>query len=497
MGVVIKQSFWGTVLAYLGVVVGYLNTLYFRAEYLELSQIGLFTIITANAMMVSPISSFGMASSFIKFFPTFQEGERNRFFSFLFLVTLIGNTLILIVGYFLKDAIAARYIETAPEYIDYLSITAIIIVSNSLFDLFFSFSRTIMKVIFPSFLREVYLRLGSLLLVIGFAFEWWNFDMAVSGLGIVYSLAFIFLFAQLIIEHDFRFDFHFGIITQEWRGKLIRFGSYSMALAGSFAIINNISYDQITAQLGSAMNGIFNTCFFIAVIVEMPRRNMSKVLSPVISSEFARQNMKEVDSLFKRGSITMSVIGVLLFIGIITNLQDLFNFIPKGSEFQAGFWVVVGVCFAKLVLMVSSFAGEIINFSHLYRYNLLFQLIAAGVLITLNYYLISLWGINGAVISYVIAILFHICLKVGFVWYHFKIQPMVKSHLPLFIIGTFIGLAAFFFQPSWHPVVSIIIRSILTATIFTIMVYRFQISPDINKLIHSTFERFFKINLPK
>ncbi|WP_424961675.1 lipopolysaccharide biosynthesis protein [Ekhidna sp.] len=497
MGVVIKQSFWGTVLSYLGVVVGYLNTLYFRAEYLDLFQIGLFTLITANAMMVSPISSFGMGSSFIKFFPSFQETSRNRFFSFLFLITLIGNVLIIAVGYSMKDLIASRYVDTAPTYVNYLSITAIIIVANSLFDLFFNYSRTIMKVIFPSFLRDVYLRLGSLLLVIGFAFEWWNFDMAVTGLGIVYSLAFVFLFTHLIVAHGFRFDFQSSVITKEWRGKLVRFGSYSMALAGSFAIINNISYDQITAQLGPAMNGIFNTCFFIAVIVEMPRRNMSKVLSPVISSEFAKKNMKEVDSLFKRGSITMSVIGLLLFIGIITNLKDLFDFIPKGSEFQAGFWVVVGVCFTKLTLMVSSFAGEIINFSHLYKYNLLFQLAAAVVLIILNYFFISLWGINGAVFSYVIAILFHIILKVGFVWYHFRIQPLIKSHFPLFAIGFFLGLAAYFFQPSWHPVVSILIRSLFTTIVFVYLIYRFRISPDINTLIHSTFERFLKINLPK
>ena len=34
------------------------------------------------AMMVSTVSSFGMGSSYIKYFPTFQEHDRNRFFSF-------------------------------------------------------------------------------------------------------------------------------------------------------------------------------------------------------------------------------------------------------------------------------------------------------------------------------------------------------------------------------------------------------------------------------
>lgn len=496
MGVVIKQSFWGTVIAYIGVVVGYVNTLYFRAEYFDLSQIGLFTLITANAMIISPVSSFGMGSSFLKYFPSFQHTDKDRFFSFLFSITIIGNILVLCAGYLMKDVIAARYIETAPTYINYLSITAIIVVSNSLFDLFFNYSRIIMQVIFPSFLRDVYLRVGSLALVFGYAMNWWNFDSAVLGLGLVYSSVFLLLFMQLSIA-GFRFNFRFGIITPEWRKKLLKFGSYSMLMAGSFALINNASYDQVTTILGPEMNGIFTTCFFIAMIVEMPRRNMAKVIAPIISSELEQKNMVELEKLYKRSSITMSVIGMLLFIGVATNLQDLFDFIPKGNEFQIGFWVVVSVSLAKLILMVSSFAGEIINFSHLYRYNLLFQAISAVVLIVLNYFLIKVFGLNGAAISYLLALTLHTLLKMIFVKYHFGIHPFMKSHLPLIGIGIVISVAAFIFRPGFHPVIDITIRSVLTGIIFIFLIYRFRISTDINKIIHSTFERFLNINLPK
>lgn len=497
MGVVIKQSFWGTVISYIGVMVGYVNALYVRVEYLDLGQIGLFTLITANAMIVSPVSSFGMGSSFVKYFPSFQKGSNNQFFSFLFLITLGGNALVLFIGYLFKDAIALRYLENAPSYVDYLSITAIIIVSNSFFDLFFSYSRSIKEVIFPSFLRDIFLRLGSLLLVYGFAMGWWDFDGAVIGLGVNYSLAFLSLIAQLMIKHGFRFDFRFDFISKEWGLKLFQFGSYSMLLAGSFALINNATYDQVTTILGPEMNGIFTTCFFIAMIVEMPRRNMSKVIGPIISEEFENQNMAEVGKLYKRGSITMSIIGMLLFIGIVTNLQDLFDFIPKGSEFEIGFWIVTGVCATKLILMISSFAGEIINFSHLYRYNLLFQILSAILLVSMNYFLIRAYGLNGAVISYFTAITAHIIIKLIFVKHHFGIHPFAKSHIPLMLIGVVVTIGAYLFQPELNPVIKIAIRSILTTLVFVFLIYKFRISADINKVIHSTFERLFKINLPK
>ncbi|SNT35996.1 Membrane protein involved in the export of O-antigen and teichoic acid [Ekhidna lutea] len=497
MGVVIKQSFWGTVIAYLGVLIGYVNTLYFRAEYFDLSQIGLFTLITANAMIISPISSFGTGSAYIKFFPHLSGNQKNQFFTLLLIITLIGNALIVGAGYLLSDVIAERYNETAPNYIYFLPVTGMIIVANSLFDLLYSYSRSIMKVIFPSFLRDIYIRIGSLTMVIGFAFQWWSFESAVFGLGIIYFSTFLLLFIHCSLDPSFKLDLKFREVAKAWKKPFIRFGGYSMLLAGSFAVLNNVTYDQVTALLGPEMNGIFTTCVFIALIVEMPKRNMAKVMGPILSTEFERNNLKEVGALYKRSSITMSVIGMLLFIGIVTNTNDLFNFIPKGNAFAEGYWVVVGVCLAKLVLMVSGFPGEIINFSVHYKYNVLFQIVAAAVLILLNVTLIPIWGLNGAVFSYFIAITLHISMKVLFVYYRFQIHPLVPAHLVLLVIGAITIIIGELFQPGFHPLINIIIRSLVVSCILIMLVYRFKISTDINTLIHSTFERFLKINLPK
>lgn len=497
MGVVIKQSFWSTVIAYIGVAAGYINALYLRPEFFELDEIGLFGIITATAMMISPFTSLGMGSSYIKFFPSFEDEERNTVFTYQLLLVFIGCTVVLFAAYLLQDQIRDRYIESAPEYLNYLSITAIIIVVNSLFDMLFSYGRTIMKVLFPSFLRDIFLRLGLIFLVIGYALEWYSFEWAVRGLAINYSLALLLLFGKLMVVDGFRFRFNFSILSGVWKKKLLFFASYSMMLAGSFAVMNNATYDQVTATLGTVATGVFFTCFFIGTIVEMPRRNMAKIISPILSSEFEKNNIKEVESIYKRSSITMSILGALIFIGIVTNLNDLFLFIPKGDQFSDGFYVVVAVCLAKLALMISSFPGEIINYSHLYKYNLVFQLGTAILLVSLNYFLIPVWGLEGAAISYFLAIVIHIIVKVIYVKYHFDIQPFVKSHASLFLISVVVGLLAWFFTPINHPVLSILVRSILTSIVFIALIYRFRISPDINKLIHSTFNRFLKVNLPK
>ncbi|MEO1256010.1 MAG: hypothetical protein AAFY41_14160, partial [Bacteroidota bacterium] len=69
-------------------------------------------------------------------------------------------------------------------------------------------------------------------------------------------------------------------------------------------------------------------------------------------------------------------------------------------------------------------------------------------------------------------------------------------HTLLVFIGVLVGSLAYFIDIDIHPVLMIGIRSIVTSVIFIPLIYYFKISEDINKLIHSTFKRFLKINLP-
>ena len=491
MGVVIKQSFWGTAITYLGVIIGYVNTLYVRAEYFTLDQIGLFTLITSNAMMISPFSGLGMGSSYLKFFSSFDQKDRDRFFSLLFLFTIIGSLLTFSVGYFLKDVLASRYQETAPAYINYLSITGIVMVANSLFALLMNYSRTILRVVFPVFLQEVLLKGGSLFLVFGYAVKWWDFDGAISGLGVTYFSVFILLFIQLTVFHQLKITLELKLLSKEMKIKLLNFSAYSIIMAGSFALINNSSYDQLTAIIGTDVSGIFNTCFYIAVIVELPRRNMANVISPLISSEMEKNNLREVEKLYKKSSITMSVIGALLFIGITTNINDLFDFIPKGESFRTGTWIIVSVCSAKLFIMTSSFAGEIINFSNKYLYNLYSQIIAAIILVGLNNILIPKYGLNGVAISYFISISTQICFRAIFIWIKFKIHPLLASHLKLLLVFIFVWLGAYLLDFHSNPILKIVMRSFVTTIVFTFMVYKLNISPDLTKLIDMVIKRLF------
>ena len=493
MGVVIRQSFWGTSIAYTGVLIGYFNTLYLRPEFLSLSEIGVFNLVTANAMLVSPLCSAGMPGTFIKYFPEFNQDERlrNQIFTFQLLLVLLVNLLVIAIGWIAKDFIISNFAEKSPGYVNFLMITAMIIVVNSLFELLFSFCKSVLRVIVPSFIRDIFLRAGSILLVGGFALNWWSFEAAVNGLAITYIMALLILWLDLTIRQGMRIAFSFDRITPVWRKKIINFGSYSLLLGLSVAVMNNVNYLQVSTLIGERALGIFTTCFFIGLIVEMPRRNMLKVLAPIFAKAMQAHDMDEVKKMYRKGSITLSVLGLLITIGVLTNINDLFAFIPQGNGFAEGYWVVVAVCFAKLIFIVFGFNQEIIVYSDYYRYSLFFQLLSAGLLIGLNSWLLPTLGLIGAGVSYVIAVTVHTLLKFGFIWYKFRLSPFTKAHVWLLLIGLSIFVLFYYVPFPMNPLVNILVRSALTIIVFVPVIYLTKISEDINALIKTIFEKIF------
>jgi O-antigen/teichoic acid export membrane protein len=484
LGVIIKQSFWGTVISYTGVIIGYFVSLYLKPKYFDLDEIGVLTLITSNAMIVSSVSSFGFSSSFIKFFPSFRE-NKNAFFSFLLLLTVISNVVELTISFALKEWIISYYADS-PEYIPFLAVTGLVVIANSLFELLYSYCRSVLNVINVSLIREIYIRLGVMVLILLYGFGNISFTWAMNGVGIVYFSAFLILALDVFYAHKFQIDFSFNFYSRKWLASLLNFSTYAMLLGLSFAVINNISYTQITNLLGSAATGIYTTCFFIGVIVEMPKRNMSKVIGPVISKSFQANDLGEIQKVYARSSITMGVIGGLLCIGIISNVNDLFLFIPKGSAFAEGFWVVVWVCLAKFGLMITGFPGEIISFSPYYKFNLYFQAGSAIIMVLLNLVLIPQYGLNGTGLAYFISTILLFFSRLFFVIFRYRIHPFDVNHLYLFGILLALGLIAYLFNPGLHPILNIFIKAGLTTLVFVLLIYKLHISKDINNLIHST-----------
>jgi len=263
------------------------------------------------------------------------------------------------------------------------------------------------------------------------------------------------------------------------------FGGYNLLLAGSNSIYSNISFMMIPAMLGMGQNGIYSICFYIGIIIEMPKRSMLQVISPIVSGLFKNNDIKGIEELYKKASLTLSVISTLFFIGILCNLNDLFLLIPKGPQLSQGFYVVIGVGLAKIIDLAFSINSDILIYSKYYKFNLYFFILTALLMLGLNYWLINLLGINGAAIAFLASTIFFNVLKFVLIKVKFHISPFTKGHFHLGISSLIISVFFWYLPLTDSVLLNLALRSVLITIFYIGLIYKLEISADVNGLVKS------------
>ena len=81
MGIVIKQSIRSSIFAYIGVIIGALNFLYFFPKFLSPDQVGLIRVIPSAAFLMATFAQLGLSSSMIRFYPEMSKERRNTLYA--------------------------------------------------------------------------------------------------------------------------------------------------------------------------------------------------------------------------------------------------------------------------------------------------------------------------------------------------------------------------------------------------------------------------------
>ena len=105
MGVIRNQSIRNSIIFYLGMTIGAINTVLVYPNVFndQPEHWGLIQLIVAYAVVLSTFTSFGIPKVFLKFFPSFKDKSQLLMYSLL--LPSIGLLFISIVYFFLRDHI--------------------------------------------------------------------------------------------------------------------------------------------------------------------------------------------------------------------------------------------------------------------------------------------------------------------------------------------------------------------------------------------------------
>ena len=151
--------------------------------------------------------------------------------------------------------------------------------------------------------------------------------------------------------------------------------------------------------------------------------------------------------------------------------------------YRGGLLIVLVIGLAKLFDNLIGNNNAILFNSDYYRVVLTFGVFLTILTVVLNIIFIPKFGIEGAAYATFIAMFLYNISKIVFVNYKFKMQPFTINTAKTFMLLIAMVFAFYFWEFSFHPIVNIILKSIIIGLSYVFVVYRFNLSEDITALL--------------
>jgi O-antigen/teichoic acid export membrane protein len=487
MGIVAKQSIYNLISIGLAFLIGAVNMLFLYPTFPGREFQGLIVALLANSNLIQPFLSFGVQHTLIKFFSDAKsKEERDRLFWFVILFPLI--ILIILVPLYLNYNLEIlRFLSNdnkGVERFPFLIIT--IAISTAYFEIFFSWLRVNLKSIFGNFLKEVYPRILTFILLVSYAFKILDLDQFINFLigGYYLRLLIIMGYSFFIYTPNFHFKLPKSMMP------LLRYSGLIFLSGTAASFILDIDKSMIYSLTSDANVAFYAVAIYIAAVIEAPGRAMFQITSPLVAEALNSKNKVRLESLLKKSSINLMIVSGLLFLIINLNLEDFYNIINQ-QGYESAIGVVVIVSLGKLFSMSMGCLNNIISNSKHYSYVFWFSISSAILAVFLNYIFIKEYGILGAAFATLIVIIFINSCKILLVNYLFKIHPYSSKTLSVLLVISLIYILIYSLPSIFNPWLSIPLRSLLIIGLFCIPLFRFSLSKEIETLFEKLIKRLF------
>ncbi|WP_299335266.1 lipopolysaccharide biosynthesis protein [uncultured Psychroserpens sp.] len=480
MGIVVNQSLKNTITTYLGFGIGAVNTLFLYTNFITDEYYGLVAYILSAANIMMPLVAFGAHNTIVKFYTSFKtKNSLNSFLTLMLFLPLVLSIPVAIVGYLAYDVIAdilSQKNEIVRGYLWYIFITAL---SMAYFEVFYAWMKVQMQTVFGNFMKEVFHRVGAMILLFAVFFKLITIDQFLVGIVGVYVFR---AFVMMLYAFWKRLPvFRFNKIDK--LSSILKYSSL-IIIAGSIAtIILDIDKFMLNNYLDIETIAYYSVAVFIATVIAVPQRAMHQILLPLTAKFLNENNQVELKDLYQRSSLTLYIISGFIFLLIISNINALYEIIPP--EFSGGLVVVFLISIAKLYDNLLGNNNAILFNSDYYRVVLFFGVILAVLAIVLNLILIPIYGINGSAIATFIAIVVYNSIKVYFVKAKFNMLPFTSETLKMTLVLIVLVFGFYFWEFPFNPYVNITLKSLALGILYTVIIYRLNVSEDISEAINT------------
>jgi len=380
-----------------GQIFGFLLTLLI-ARYFGAEGLGEYMLAVVVFRIFTLIAKLGMDTASIRFIASFAKQKkwksllyfRKKVVSTLLVTSIISSSLM----YFLANAIA-NLLNINPEYIRLFSF---FILPMVFFILHYQSLRGLKKIAAFSFFYRMSQAMFTIIAII-ILLQYSN-DSIVPFYAYATSLIIVSILAFVVFRSALK------VKTEENVEEEIEEKSLMNILAVAMPLMFAQSVQFIMAwtdklMIGNMMTtedvGVYGVAFRLSMFASITLMAINSIASPKFAEMYGEKNMDGLKKVAQQSTkmIFWSTLPlVILFFMFPELLLGLF-----GEQFKIGVYAFLLLSFGKLV---SSFSGSVGNLLQMTGKQLIYMnvlLVGAIINVLLNYFLIPIYGINGAAIA--------------------------------------------------------------------------------------------------
>jgi O-antigen/teichoic acid export membrane protein len=488
MGIILKQSRLNSIIISLSFVLGAIYTVFIIPRVFDQhpEQWGLIQLMLYYVQIISLFILFSQPAVIVKFYPEYSK--RNMTDQVMGFSSVLTTSLLLvfvILWYFFGDAM---YFEDDPTlYKKYFLILIPMMIGQIYSEILGAYSRIRHKTVIPFFLNNSLQKVLFFIALVIMFFTRLNFNIIVALMVLTFLLKPIIQAIALkksnMLPRLYTFNFK-GLNTR----KILDYSIFGIFSGMAYILIMRIDSLMIGNMLGLDQLAFYSIPVFLVTTMAIPEKAISQISLPVISSLYANKNFREIDVIYKQVSVNQFFLGGLLFLAIWINIDPLMEILGEkfGNTSLAFFLLGTG----KLIDLITSSNGSILNISERYRYYLLLQLLLMVLAVTLNLLLIPIWGLNGAALATTIAIIVYNILKAYLVYRWYRIQPFTLSLLKSVLFFALVGAVDAFITIQ-NIYLSVAVKTSLFAIFSYLFIYFGGASDEIRKELKRIINNVF------
>ena len=500
-----RESFWGSIVTYIGVLIGFITTFFILTTYLTKEEVGLTRIVVEIATFLSGFGVLGLSTSISRYFPYFREDnsvsrpqqKAHRGFLFWILsITTFGLLLILPI-YGIGAEWLNKYLGNGSRllgeyYWCVLPLTAII----AYWTVIELYSIQLMHLAIPRVIRELGLRLFLIATYAFYALDWISFS------GLIYLFVASYLFSLLlstlylgrIAKLSLRREANFP--DAALKNSFVHYTSFAILSTVGTTLAGRMDIFALSflPSAGLGLGAVFTIGFFIVSIVEIPTRAIIGLATAQIADLMAKENYSAVKILYEKVSRFQLLCSIVIYVAIYVSINEIIGLMPRASEYAEARTVFMILGLSKLIEVCFTVCHPIVNTSKYYQWSFYYTLVCILVSFCANLLFIPRWGVGGAAAATCLTTTLGYALLQVVIGRKLGVHPFSKKLMFSVFLGLGLFALAYIFPSVGNltGILSIIVRSGCIGLVALGAIYLLGLAPEGEAFIKNQFNQVWR-----